>query len=146
MDGHRRFTAASRSQAIRERIVGRCDAGSGSYEYSVSSTMGRGLDPENGGTGSGEQIKARKWIPEEDTKLANAAAKLGNEWTKVAELVPGCMSIQCSQRWLHSSDPANGAKHRKWSEAEDFMLVGIYPDDLQHWEHLYHVPKIKVIT
>jgi hypothetical protein len=93
----------------------------------------RGLDLENGGTGSGEQVMARKWTPKEDAKLADAAAKFGNQWTKVAEMVPGRTNAQCRQRWVNRVNPANGVKCRKWSETEDSMLAGAVGEFGNDW-------------
>jgi hypothetical protein len=103
---------------------------------------GRGLlDLENGGTGTGtgtgsaggEQVKARKWTPQEDIKLADAAAQFGNEWTKVADLVPGRTNAQCRQRWVNRVNPANGTKCRKWSKTEDSMLACAVGDFGNDW-------------
>jgi hypothetical protein len=92
----------------------------------------RGLDPENGGDGSGE-LKARKWTPAEDAKLADAAEKFGNEWTAVAALVPGRTNAQCRQRWVNRLNPANGAKCRKWIPSEDAMLARAVRESGNDW-------------
>jgi hypothetical protein len=92
----------------------------------------RGLDLDNGGTGKGE-TKARKWTLEEDGKLADAAAKFGNEWTAVAALVAGRTNAQCRQRWVNRLNPANCAKSRKWCPSEDTMLAGAVGEFGNDW-------------
>jgi hypothetical protein len=92
----------------------------------------RGLDLGNGGSGR-EETKARKWTSEEDAKLAEAAAKFGNEWTAVAALVPGRTNAQCRQRWVNRLNPANGERSRKWSTSEDTMLAGAVGEFGNDW-------------
>jgi hypothetical protein len=47
----------------------------------------------------------QRWSPEEDAKLTEAAAEFGNDWVRVARLVPGRRNKQCRQRWNMILDP-----------------------------------------
>jgi hypothetical protein len=52
-----------------------------------------------------------KWTAEEDATLTNAIEKHGDNWVKVAALVPGRMHEQCRQRRsLHYNGPQEDAK------------------------------------
>jgi hypothetical protein len=48
---------------------------------------------------------AGRWKPEEDTKLAEAVEEHGNDWVRIAKLVPGRTNKQCRERWLDSLVP-----------------------------------------
>jgi hypothetical protein len=72
------------------------------------------LDPTNGNKG--------KWTPAEDENLMEAVKTRGNNWVKVALMVPGRTDQQCRQRWFQTLDPTNGNKG-KWSTEEDEKLA-----------------------
>jgi hypothetical protein len=59
------------------------------------------LDPNN------KNNNTSKLTVEEDAKLAEAVAEFGNNWIKVATLIPGRMNLQCRRRWVNSLDPNN---------------------------------------
>jgi hypothetical protein len=65
------------------------------------------------------------WTQKEDLLLREAHARFGEQWSRVAELVPGRTDDQCAKRWRESLDPA--IDRSEWSELEDqdlFRLVG----------------------
>jgi myb proto-oncogene protein len=59
------------------------------------------LDPNN------KNNNTSKLTVEEDAKLAEAVAEFGNNWIRVATLIPGRMNLQCRRRWVNSLDPNN---------------------------------------
>jgi myb proto-oncogene protein len=62
-----------------------------------------------------------RWTAEEDAKLTEAVTQLGNDWVRVAAMVPRRTNIQCRRRWVKSLDPdrstdeAEGSIHRRYS-------------------------------
>jgi hypothetical protein len=57
--------------------------------------------------------KGIRWTPEEDANLTEVAAKLSNDWARVATLVPGRSHVQCRQRWVNYLDPTKDRKSKK---------------------------------
>jgi myb proto-oncogene protein len=45
-------------------------------------------------------INSGKWTAEEDAKLTVAVTSHGNDWVRIAALVPGRTNIQCRDRWV----------------------------------------------
>jgi myb proto-oncogene protein len=45
-------------------------------------------------------FKWKVWTAEEDVKLTEAVAEFGNDWVRVAALVPGRTNDQCRHRWV----------------------------------------------
>jgi hypothetical protein len=66
-------------------------------------------------------IKTGRWTAEEDAKLTGAVTELGNDWVRVAALVPGRTNFHCRHRWLDSLDPDIGKG--KWTPEEDAPLT-----------------------
>jgi myb proto-oncogene protein len=68
-----------------------------------------------------------KWTPKEDATLTNAVKKHGNNWSRVATMVPSRSNKQCSLRWKVLLDPRNGTTTRKlpakWTPKEDAKLA-----------------------
>jgi hypothetical protein len=58
---------------------------------------------------------------EEDAKLTEAVTEFGNEWVRVAALVPGRTNIKCRRRWVETLDPIIGTG--KWTAEEDENLT-----------------------
>jgi hypothetical protein len=50
-------------------------------------------------------INKGKWTPEEDAKLIATVMELGNDWVRVAALVPRRTNAQCRKRWVGYLDP-----------------------------------------
>jgi uncharacterized protein (DUF2237 family) len=70
--------------------------------------------------------RAGKWTAVENIKLKDAVQTHGGEnWEKIAALVPGRTKIQCSSRWhaiLDTYIDPTTARAGKWSEDEDIKL------------------------
>jgi hypothetical protein len=49
-------------------------------------------------------INTVTWAVEDDTKLAEAVTKFGNDWVRVSVLVPGRTNRQCRHRWMKHMD------------------------------------------
>jgi hypothetical protein len=64
-----------------------------------------------------------KWTVEEDAKLTEAVAEFGNDWIRVATLVPGRTNVQCRKRWVNRWDPNNHNNTKKWTVEEDAKLA-----------------------
>ncbi|KAF5388747.1 hypothetical protein D9757_004764 [Collybiopsis confluens] len=71
----------------------------------------------------GALIKTTKgsWSKEEDEQLRTAVESRGPRWCKVAEMVPGRNSDQCSKRWKDTLDPS--IDRSKWSLEDDQQLL-----------------------
>ncbi|KIA75342.1 Myb-like transcription factor [Aspergillus ustus] len=68
-------------------------------------------------------LSSRKgtWSGAEDHLLRKAVAKVGFQWTKVAEMVGSRHPDQCAKRWHHSLDP--NVKRGPWAPEEDAALL-----------------------
>jgi hypothetical protein len=49
-------------------------------------------------------INSDKWTVEEDATLTEAVTNLGDDWVRVAMLVPGRTNLQCRNRWINNLD------------------------------------------
>jgi hypothetical protein len=82
------------------------------------------LDSAVGKATTSTRQKCRKWTHEEDTKLTEAAEKLGTNWLAIAALIPGRTNQQCRSRWVAHLDPATTVcKKGKWTLEEDVKLI-----------------------
>jgi hypothetical protein len=80
-----------------------------------------------------------KWAAEEDAKLIGAVTELGNDWVRVATLVPGRSETLCANRWSKYLGPAiyrtgaiadtRSCSRGKWTTEEDAKLN----DDVKDW-------------
>ncbi|KIK60434.1 hypothetical protein GYMLUDRAFT_607731 [Collybiopsis luxurians FD-317 M1] len=77
----------------------------------------RWLSMHDGGT---SKTTKGSWSKDEDDRLRAAVEVHGQRWCKVAEMVPGRNSDQCSKRWKDTLDPA--IDRSKWSLEEDDKL------------------------
>ncbi len=68
-----------------------------------------------------------------DVKLTEAVKKHGNDWVAVAAMVPGRTNNQCSQRWVHTLDRANGKNMGNWSPKEDAKLTEVVKKHGNQW-------------
>jgi hypothetical protein len=53
----------------------------------------------------GPSLDTARRTAEEDAKQTEAVTELGNDWVRVAALVPGRMNAQCRRRWVWFLDP-----------------------------------------
>jgi hypothetical protein len=73
-----------------------------------------------------------RWTGEEDAKLTEAVTEFGNEWVRVAALVPGRTNNQCNCRWVKFLDP--NINKGKWTLEEDAKLTGaVKKHGGNHW-------------
>jgi hypothetical protein len=83
--------------------------------------------------------KIGTWTPAEDAKLTEAVKKHGNNWVKVAVIVPGRTRDQCRHRWVRTLDPANNGtnlpngKKGEWTPAEDAQLAEAVKKHGNNW-------------
>jgi myb proto-oncogene protein len=68
-----------------------------------------------------------KWTVAEDAKLTEAVTEFGNDWVRVAALVPGRTNARCRQ----SLDP--GFKKGIWTVAEDAKLAELVTELGTDW-------------
>jgi hypothetical protein len=66
-------------------------------------------------------LKYKAWTVEQDAKLTEAVTEFGNDWVRVAALVPGRTNIKRRQRWVDSLDPIINTG--KWTVEEDAPLT-----------------------
>ena len=67
----------------------------------------------------------RKWTAEEDETLARVVKQEGRDnWTNVAEHLPGRLPKQCRERWLYRINPS--IVNQEWTIEEDVLLVKLY--------------------
>jgi myb proto-oncogene protein len=78
-------------------------------------------------------FKWKVWTAEEDAKLTEAVAEFGNDWVRVAALVPGRTNIQCRWRWVDSLDPIISTG--KWAaDEEDAKLTdAVTINGVENW-------------
>jgi hypothetical protein len=72
------------------------------------------------------QLTEGPWRSEEDAMLTDAVKKLGQDWVRVATLVPGRTNIQCWSRWCKHLDPnvdRTTPCPGMWTLAEDRKLI-----------------------
>jgi hypothetical protein len=72
------------------------------------------LDPE---------IIPGEWSPQEDTMLTKAVTKFGNDWGRVAAMLPGRPPHHCRMRWNKYVDPSIERKVGMWKPEEDAKLI-----------------------
>jgi hypothetical protein len=75
------------------------------------------------------------WKLEEDGKLIEAVKEHGNNWVRVAALVPGRTNHQCSKRWVSYLGPAILGTSNKgsWKPGEDAKLTEAVKKNGRDW-------------
>ncbi|KAL2851872.1 hypothetical protein BJY01DRAFT_244805 [Aspergillus pseudoustus] len=81
-------------------------------------------------------LSSRKgtWSGTEDHLLRKAVAKVGFQWTKVAEMVGSRHPDQCAKRWHHSLDP--NVKRGPWAPDEDTVLLDAVQRIGRDWKEI----------
>ncbi|KAL2812960.1 hypothetical protein BJX63DRAFT_233593 [Aspergillus granulosus] len=81
-------------------------------------------------------LSSRKgtWSGAEDHLLRKAVAKVGFQWTKVAEMVGSRHPDQCAKRWHHSLDP--NVKRGPWALDEDAALLDAVQRVGRDWKEI----------
>lgn len=69
--------------------------------------------------------KRGRWTESEDRTLVEAYERLGPQWQRVAQLIPGRTDDQCAKRWSDVLDPRISMRLREWNEEEDRKLLGL---------------------
>ena len=80
-------------------------------------------------------ISKESWSELEDDTLADAQGTLGNQWTAMADKLPGRTDAQCRDRWQDHLDPSRSRKGR-WSEPEDDTLVNCIKSGMIKWPEI----------
>jgi hypothetical protein len=76
--------------------------------------------------------RKHKWTSEEDTKLGEAVTNWGsNNWSRVAQMIPGRSGKQCRERWLGRLAP--DVLLDGWSPDEDLTLLSKQSELGNHW-------------
>jgi hypothetical protein len=100
---------------VADRTTGQC-------RYRWQNVLNLSIDPTTACTG--------EWTADEDIKLKDAVKMHGgNNWGKIAALVPGRTTSQCRYRWYSALDPKiDWANRRKgfWAEVEDADLTSAF--------------------
>jgi hypothetical protein len=69
----------------------------------------------------------RNWKPEEVSMLIEAVQKFGNDWVRVAKLLPDRTNTQCCEKWVKYLGPSiylgNAPSKGKWTAEEDATLT-----------------------
>ncbi|KAI9591213.1 hypothetical protein BDF19DRAFT_426499 [Syncephalis fuscata] len=73
-------------------------------------------------------------VPGRGFLLREAHAHFGEQWSRVAELVPGRTDDQCSKRWRESLDPA--IDRSEWTDAEDQDLLRLVGEFGSQWQRI----------
>lgn len=69
--------------------------------------------------------KRGRWTESEDRTLIEAYERLGPQWQRVAQLIPGRTDDQCAKRWSDVLDPSISMRLRDWDEEEDRKLLDL---------------------
>ena len=74
--------------------------------------------------GSGNKIKKKIWIDEEDGIIRGWVTINGpKKWRKVAMMIPGRNAKQCRERWHNHLDPF--INHDNWTTHEEWILYQV---------------------
>uniref|UniRef100_A0A061R4M6 Serine/threonine-protein kinase ULK4 n=1 Tax=Tetraselmis sp. GSL018 TaxID=582737 RepID=A0A061R4M6_9CHLO len=78
--------------------------------------------------------KGGAWTSEEDELLANMQKKMGNQWSAIAQHIPGRTGQQCAQRWRHKVNP--NIRKDKWTLEEDRLLESLVKQFGTRWAEI----------
>ncbi|RKP07990.1 Homeodomain-like protein, partial [Thamnocephalis sphaerospora] len=80
------------------------------------------------------QLRKGPWTEAEDELLRRGYAHHRDQWSRVAELVPGRTDDQCSKRWRESLDPS--IDRSDWTEAEEQELLRLVAELGSQWQRI----------
>ena len=79
-----------------------------------------------------DHIQKAGWTQAEDQKLRLVVSQIGaNNWSQIAELLPGRISKQCRERWINNLDPA--LSKRPWTTEEDQKIIELHKNYGNKW-------------
>ncbi|KAI8991550.1 hypothetical protein BDF20DRAFT_909320 [Mycotypha africana] len=79
-------------------------------------------------------LRKGTWTEEEDQLLREGVSKFPNQWSKIAELLPGRTDDQCAKRWRESLDPT--IDRSEWTAAEDQLLMEKFEEYGSQWQKI----------
>lgn len=79
-------------------------------------------------------LRKGAWTEEEDQLLREGVSKFPNQWSKIAELLPGRTDDQCAKRWRESLDPS--IDRSEWTTREDQLLMEKYEEYGSQWQKI----------
>jgi hypothetical protein len=81
---------------------------------------------------SQDHLQKSGWTKAEDKNLRLIVSQLGaNNWSQIAELLPGRISKQCRERWLNHIDPKLAKK--AWTAEEDRRIIDLHEEYGNKW-------------
>jgi hypothetical protein len=79
--------------------------------------------------------RKNKWTPAEDSQLLTTVQEWGsNDWSKVAQFIPGRTGKQCRERWLARLSP--DVLQEDWSADEDLTLLSKQNEFGNRWSKI----------
>ncbi|CAO3636852.1 unnamed protein product [Mucor fragilis] len=79
-------------------------------------------------------LRKGAWTEEEDQLLREGVSKYPNQWSKIADMLPGRTDDQCAKRWRESLDPS--IDRSEWTLAEDTLLMDKYEEYGSQWQKI----------
>ncbi|OAD00559.1 Homeodomain-like DNA binding domain-containing transcription factor, partial [Mucor lusitanicus CBS 277.49] len=79
-------------------------------------------------------LRKGAWTEEEDQLLREGVSKYPNQWSKIADMLPGRTDDQCAKRWRESLDPS--IDRSEWTPAEDTLLMAKYEEYGSQWQKI----------
>ncbi|OZJ05026.1 hypothetical protein BZG36_02145 [Bifiguratus adelaidae] len=79
-------------------------------------------------------LRKGPWTAEEDEKLRQGVEMYPNQWSKIADMIPGRTDDQCAKRWRESLDPA--IDRSNWSSEDDALLMEKYKQLGSQWQQI----------
>ena len=75
------------------------------------------------------------WLDEEDHQLIESVKKYGAQnWSKIAEFLPGRIGKQCRERWHNHLNPH--IKKYKWTDEEDNKILSLHKKYGNRWSEI----------
>ena len=75
------------------------------------------------------------WLDEEDRTLIESVKTYGAQnWSKIAEFLPGRIGKQCRERWHNHLNPA--IKKYKWTDEEDQKILALHQKYGNKWSEI----------
>ncbi len=79
-------------------------------------------------------LRKGAWTEEEDQLLREGVSKYPNQWSKIADMLPGRTDDQCAKRWRESLDPS--IDRSEWTTLEDALLMEKYEEYGSQWQKI----------
>jgi hypothetical protein len=79
-------------------------------------------------------LRKGAWTEEEDQLLREGVSKYPNQWSKIADMLPGRTDDQCAKRWRESLDPS--IDRSEWTAMEDNLLMEKYDEYGSQWQKI----------